>query len=675
MSGSPLLVESPPAAKTRCVHLLGNPNAGKSTLFNRLTGLRAKTANFPGTTVERKMGRVTWADLQVQIADLPGTYSLVPGTPDEQVTCDALLGQLPGLPGPDLCVVVVDATNLERNLFLVSQVLERQIPVLVALNMMDLARKHGLQIDADKLSAELGCPVVPVVAAEGEGLDALKLEAVRMLEGDLGKLQAATRPKPACGNCASGCPFNSRFTWSEDLTAKVVRSHTVAKGSLTEAIDRWVTHPVLGVFIFLLVTLGVFFLIFRVAAIPMDAIDVLFSHVAEWAGAVLPDNLFGRLIYEGIIPGVGGILVFLPQICILFLFLALLEDTGYLARAAFVMDRLMRFVGLPGTSFVPLLSAHACAIPAIMSTRVIQDWRDRLVTILVLPLMTCSARIPVYSMIAGLLFFDQPFKAALLFTGAYTLGIVAALSMALLFKRTILKGESKPLVLELPVYRVPSLRGVLLQSLERGMIFVKQAGSVILVISIVLWLLSTFPRREAPVEAVHLAAQAETLRTAGDAAGADALQSQADKLERQTALRSSYAGMLGRGIEPIVRPLGFDWQIGLGIVSSFAAREVVVSTLAIVYGLGEEGAEDSDSLYAALRESKRPDGTPQFTTATCFSLLVFYVLAMQCLPTQAVTKRETGSWKWAGFQLAYMSVLAYAASFLTYHGLRWFGIA
>jgi ferrous iron transport protein B len=664
---------APATSRLRQVFLLGNPNAGKSTLFNRLTGLRAKTANFPGTTVERKTARVEWEGQAVQLTDLPGTYSLQAGTPEERLTADALLGQLPGLPAPDLCLAVVDASNLERNLFLVGQLIDQGLPVVVALNMMDLAQRHGLAIDADKLAAELGCPVVPVIATRGEGLDALRQTAARRLAA----LDAPAAPaRPACSSCGvgAGCPFSRRFTWSEDLTSRVVRAHTVARASLTERIDRWATHPVLGVLIFLLVTFSVFFLIFRVAAIPMDAIDLLFSRVAAWAGEALPGHAGGRLISEGIIPGVGGILVFLPQILILFLFLALLEDTGYLARAAFVMDRLMRAVGLPGTAFVPLLSAHACAIPAIMSTRVIQDWRDRLVTILVLPLMTCSARIPVYAMVAGLLFHDRPREAALLFTGAYTLGILAALGMALLFKRTLLPGESQPLVLELPVYRIPSLRGVALQALERGWIFVRQAGSVILVISIVLWVLSSYPAREPSAAVLEKQAEVTRLAAAGESEAAEVLAAEAGRLERQEALRHSFAGRLGRLIEPIVQPLGFDWQIGLGIVSSFAAREVVVSTLAIVYGLGEEGAEDADSLYAALRAAQRPDGTPQFTTATCFSLLVFYVLAMQCLPTQAVTRRETGSWRWALFQLGYMSALAYLAAFLTYQGLRALGL-
>jgi ferrous iron transport protein B len=356
----------------------------------------------------------------------------------------------------------------------------------------------------------------------------------------------------------------------------------------------------------------------------------------------------------------------------LFFILSLLEDTGYLARAAFVMDRLMRHVGLPGNSFVPLLSAHACAIPAIMATRVIEDKRDRLLTIMVLPLITCSARIPVYSMLAALLFAHDAFKASLVFTGAYLLGVVAALVAAFALKRTILRGESRPLVLELPSYKLPSLRTAVLMTMDRAWVFIKNAGTVILAISIILWALATYPKSAPPREAVALQEQAAKLT--GMEAGA--LQDQADRLISRSALANSAAGRLGHWIEPVLRPLGFDWQIGIGIISSFAAREVVVSTLAVVYDVGEKAAEENpDSLYDSLRKAVRNDGTKVFTTATCASLLVFYVLAMQCLSTQAITRRETNSLKWPAFQLIYMTVLAYAGSFIIYQTLHAFGIS
>jgi ferrous iron transport protein B len=377
-------------------------------------------------------------------------------------------------------------------------------------------------------------------------------------------------------------------------------------------------------------------------------------------GKFLPEGDLKSLLVDGVIGGVGGMLVFLPQICILFFFLTLLEDTGYLARAAFVMDRLMRRVGLPGKAFVPMLSSHACAIPGIMATRGIEDKRDRLVTILVLPLLTCSARIPVYAMVCALLFPDQPMYAAIAFAGAYSLGGIAALVMAFVFRRTILPGETRPLVLELPSYKMPSIRNALLMAIDRAGIFIRKAGTVIMVISILLWTASTYPKSEPPAEVTEMLLQAEQTND-------DDLRKEASKLESKHAFANSAAGRMGKAIEPVIEPLGFDWQIGVGIVSSFAAREVIVSTLSIIYGVGGDAAEeDPSSLYDNLRASKRSDGSPVYTTATCMSLLVFYVLAMQCLPTQAITRRETGSWKWAAFQFGYMTVLAYLAALITY---------
>ena len=656
------------------VALVGSPNTGKTTVFNALTGLRAQTGNFPGTTVERRVGIATIGGRLVEFIDLPGVYSLNAATPEERLTCDALRGDIEDVAPPDLVVVVADADNLERSLFVVCQLLELGRPVVVALNMMDVAARHGIHIQPEQLKKELGCPVVPMNAREGEGVDALKAAVEQALGAHEEAPITFESPAAGCRACGS-CPFQSRYSWSDQITARCVKAPRVARSGLTERIDDVLTHPVVGVGTFLAVMLGVFYLIFSVASVPMDMIDGLFAHLGGWVGAHIAPGDWRSFIVDGIIGGVGGILVFLPQICILFFFLALLEDSGYLARAAFVMDRLMRRIGLPGTAFVPLLSAHACAIPAIMATRVIRDPRDRLVTILVAPLMTCSARIPVYAMITALLFPDDPARAALLFTGAYGLGISAALLMAFVFKKTILPGESKPLVLELPGYRIPGLRSALVYTYDRAKVFVTQAGTIILVISMALWALSTYPKTDhVPVEAVALAAQAEALASAGDADGAAELAAQAGALEGRYALSQSFAGRIGKFIEPVVHPLGFDWQIGIGIVTSFAAREVIVSTLAIIYGLGEEAVEEeADSLYDTMRRAVRADGTPVFSVASSVSLLVFYVLAMQCLPTQAATRRETNSWKWPLFQLAYMSALAYGASFAAYQILRAMG--
>lgn len=632
------------------VALIGNPNAGKTTLFNRITGLRAKTANFPGTTIERRSGSIRLGQNTVELLDLPGLYGLTAASGEEKVARDALTGNLSDQSPAAAAIIVLDATNLARNLYLAGQVRELGVPVVVALNMMDLAQKDGLSFDVEALSEQMGAPVVAVSARTGEGIDQL-----------LGKLNSAVRchpdalpptpaPLAACSSCA-GCCHAARFDWAEQVASKVVTGTAQLSARRTEQMDRVLTHPVIGLAVFAMVMAGVFVALFTLAQYPMGWIEsgvgALGEKVSEW----MAEGDLKSLVVDGIIGGVGGVLVFLPQICILFFFLSLLEDTGYLARAAFLMDRLMRKVGLPGKAFVPMLSAHACAIPAIMATRVIEDKRDRLVSILILPLMTCSARLPVYAMVTGLLFWGRPVLGGLVFAGAYALGIVMALIVALVFKKTVLRGESRPLVLELPTYKRPSLRNALLSTLDRGVIFLKRAGTVILLISIGLWAMVTYPK----LDESRIAADATPTAVA------------------QQKLEYSLAGRLGKAVEPIFRPLGFDWRIDVGVLTSFAARETVVSTLAIVYGVGEEGAEDEATLRETLQAQKREDGTSVFGLPTVLSLLVFYVLAMQCLPTQAVTRRETGSWKWALFQLGYMTVLAYSMALITYQGLRFLG--
>ena len=641
------------------IALAGNPNSGKTTLFNALTGLRAKTSNYPGTTVEHRQGHFLLAGTDVVVVDLPGIYDVKASSEEEQVALNILTGER-----FDTVIVVADATNLRRSLFLTSQVMDMNVPVIVALNMFDLAESAEIQIDVAALARELGCPVVPIVARSGRGLPELRVAIQRL------------QTKPAqtlatCGVC-DGCRFQSRYAWTDAIASRCIKQSGQPTHRWTERLDHVLTHPVIGVAAFFAVMLAVFFLIFRLAHIPMDLIDGMFSHVGAWAAAHLPEGDLRSLLVQGVIGGVGGMLVFLPQIGILFFCLSLLEDTGYLARAAFVMDRLMQRFGLPGKAFVPLLSAHACAIPSIMATRVIEDKRDRLVTILVIPLITCSARIPVYSMLAALLFAHNAWRASLVFTGAYALGLTAAITVAFVLKRTILKGETRALVLELPSYKMPSLRSAMLMMLDRMWVFIRKAGTVILGISIALWVLATYPKSAPPAEALALQHQA----AAAPAEQAVELQAKADRLISHSALAHSTAGCVGHWIEPVLRPLGFDWQIGIGIVSSFAAREVIVSTLAVIYGVGEETArENPESLYDSLHRAERSDGSKVFTTATCASLLVFYVLAMQCLSTQAITRRETNSFKWPVFQLAYMTVLAYSASCLTFQTLRLLGVA
>jgi len=712
----------PREVKPHTVLLVGNPNSGKTTLFNKLTGLRAKTANYPGITVDIREADLWMRDESIKLIDLPGLYSLDALTPEERVAESALRGTLGGAEKPDAVVLVLDGTALERNLFLAGQVLEMDVPTIVVVNLLDAARHAGIKTDYQKLSQELNAPVVPLSAKTGEGLAQLEEAVAQLVAKD-----DAPAPAMKCTLGCNACPFVDRYGWAEGVADRT--SHTPeTHGRKTAAIDRVLTRPFIGVVAFFSVMLLVFYLIFVIADIPMGMIEEGFAFVAgtvatllsgEWmagvAGgavafaiaavimvgslwlndfkltwktvaatvivaalaAVLPTDDFRSLLENGVIGGVGGVLVFLPQICILFFFIALLEDSGYLARAAFVMERLMRRVGLPGKAFVPMLSAHACAIPGIMAARVIEDWRDRLVTILVLPMLSCSARLPVYVMLAALLFSESPAFAAAMFFGAYVLGITAALLTALMLKKSILSGETVPLVIELPSYRRPSLRNAAMTMLDRAMIFVRKAGTVILLISVVLWAMSTYPKLEESDWSPALAQEVATLEQQAatlEGEPADAVNAEADSLVAQAELSYSFAGRIGRAAEPIFDPLGFDWKVNVGVISSFAAREVIVSTLAIVYGIGEDAAEETATLTETLRAQKHADGSPVFTTATCFALLVFYVLAMQCLPTQVVTRRETGSWKWAGLQLGYMTALAYVAALITYQSLAAFGL-
>ncbi len=620
------------------IALIGNPNTGKTTLFNALTGLQVKTANYPGTTVECRHARLQQQGHSVTLVDLPGIYSLSSNSPEEGIVLDLLLqrakppvGIVPGPDGRilDGMVLVIDALRLERSLFMATQLREFNIPIVMALNKMDLAAKRGIHIDPEQLTRETGLPVVPISAKLGDGL----LDLIHaMMNGELGVVSVPSAPP--CGSC-SGCPFQSGFAWSCRVAASCMRRPGKQHSARSEAADRFLTHPVGGWAAFVTVMLGLFYLVFHLASIPMDLIDALFGKLGGWIHARLADGWLQSLLVDGIIGGVGGILVFLPQIAILFFLLALLEDTGYLARAALVMDRFMRRIGLPGKAFVPLLTAHACAIPAIMATRVIEHPKDRLLTILIAPLMSCSARIPVYTMLIALLFPNDPFRAALTFLAAYFIGLSAAMGVAWLFRRTMFRGESAPLLLELPDFHVPSLRTALCTMVERSGIFVRQAGTVILLISMILWALAYFPR--------------------SDAEGAEALE-------------QSFAGRAGQFMEPVLKPLGYDWQIGIGLITSLAAREVIVPTLSVVYGVGGDQNDDevSPSLLNTLRSATRSDGTPVFTVATCLSLLMFYILAAQCLPTQVITRRETNTWRWPIFQFAYMNVLAYVAALIVY---------
>ncbi len=660
-----LKTPQPPVNGAANVALVGNPNCGKTTLFNMLTGMRARTANIAGTTVETRQGKTIIDGRSITLIDLPGMYSLSDPSPEQMIARRALLGEAEGLNGasnkkPDAVVLLLDATNIQRNLLLAGQVIELGQPTVVALNMCDLADRAGITIDTKSLSAELGCTVVPICARSGNGLPQLR----EALSARLASQEPHVLPQQlsACSTCG-GCPIRARFDWAEGVEQRCARKPMGEHDPITEKVDSVFTHPVLGLLSFVAIMFTMFAMIFWVADYPMGWIESGFEALGGWVGDALPAGDFNSLVVDGVIGGVGGVVVFLPQICLLFLLLSLLEDTGYLARAAVVSDRLMRRVGLPGTSFVPLLSAHACAIPAIMSSRIIENRRDRLVTIMVAPLLTCSARLPVYAMVTALLVPNQPMKAAMIFVGAYSLGIAAALFVALLLNRSVLKGKAQPLVIELPSYKAPNLRNAFITMVDRGQAFLIKAGTVILLISIVLWATMTYPKSTPPAEAVAMQQQAEVLAAQGQVAEAEALTHEAENLISSNNLSNSIAGRLGQAIEPAIKPLGYDWRIGVGIVSSFAAREVVVSTLSIIHSVGEE---DEAMLYDSMRGAKLADGTPMYSTATCLSLLVFFVLAMQCLPTSIVAAKEAGSWKWAALQFTYMTVLAYGAALVTF---------
>jgi ferrous iron transport protein B len=661
---------SPAQFSARRIALLGNPNTGKTTLFNRLSGLRHKTSNFPGTTQEARSGQVDSGAHEYTLIDLPGIYSIELDLSESAVCRDLLAGRtaIPGAPmaEPDAVLVVVDATNLARNLTLVGEVLRRRLPTVICLNMMDLAKRSGLRLSLASLSEKLGCEVLSICARSGEGVDAIgpALERAtvpnRTPPGEIHALEqwAADTAAEAIA-AAPACTEDETHT--EPSEAELLR-----RRARTDRIDALLVHPVSGTVIFACVAAAIFWLIFSVAQFPMNGLEALFGVVGAWVSMVLPAGLVNDLVSKGVLGGVSGVLVFVPQIALLFFVISLLEDTGYLARAAFLMDRVLRPFGLPGHAFVPLLSSHACAIPGIISTRAIPDRRERLATIMVAPFMTCSARLPVYVLVTSVLFPTRPVLAALAFVGCYALGIAAGLFTALLFRRTILKGAGRPMALELPSYKRPSIRTALLASYDRSLVFLKKAGTNILAISIVLWWLSAFPRTGETPEAMDLRAQAAAM-PAQDPAAIIVL-AQADEVDAKAQARHSLIGRLGRFAEPAFGPLGYDWQLTIGVISSFAAREVFVSTMAVVV-TGHESAEDAGVLER-LSTARRDDGkTLVFNPATSWSLLVFFVLAMQCVSTLVITAKETGSWKWSLLQLGWMTGLAYALAMIVHAAL------
>ena len=607
--------------------LVGSPNSGKTTLFNALTGMRARVGNYPGVTVERREGELSVDGRRLLVIDLPGTYSLTPISADEAVVDRVIEGRLG--PAPDALVMVADACTLERSLLLIAQVLRRGRPACLVLTMTDELHARGGVLDIPRLERALGIPVCGVVGHRGLGLGALRALLARP--------ESWSRPALLPPEAAA-----ERAGWAASVLASVLTQRP-GPSRTSEAIDRVVLHPVAGALLFAAVMVVFFQLIFAWAIPAMDAIDAAVGFAADRVHATLGPGLFTDFVADALIAGVGSVIVFLPQIVLLFTLLFLLEDVGYMARAAFVIDRVMGRIGLEGRSFVSLLSSYACAVPGIMATRTIPSPRNRLITILVAPLMTCSARLPVYALLIGAfvpatVVFGPLRLQGLVLLGLYLLGACAALAVAALLGRTLMRGDALPFYMELPPYRLPTAKLVASQVWGSARAFLRRAGTVILAVSIVLWCLLTFPRVPAPAGATPAEAS-------------------------RFALEHSLAGRAGHALEPLIAPLGFDWKIGVGLLASLAAREVIVATLAQIYAASDEGT----SLREALRRDVEPaTGRPVYTPATVASLLVFFVFALQCMSTIAVMKRETNGWRWPAFAFGYLLALAYAASFATH---------
>jgi len=682
------------------VALLGNPNTGKSTLFSALAGIPTRVGNYPGVTVEEKLGRFSHRGQPIDLIDLPGTYSLSPQGPDEQVAVDVLQGRLPGVPRPDVVVAVVDATNLQRNLFLATQATELGLPLVVALTLSDVGRRRGLSVDAALLAKRLGCRVVPVAAPTGEGLDALR-DAI--VAGPAGRPPEPLRPEPAgfaetrpAGFAetrpAAARDAIGRYALIERLLEGAVSREQAARPLPEDRIDRLLTHKLWGTLFFAAVMLLLFSSIFWLAAPLMDLISAGIDWLAAGLTGVLPPGAIREMIVDGVLAGIGGVVVFVPQIAMLFLFIAALEGCGYLARAAYLMDRLLVGVGLGGKSFIPLLSSFACAIPGIMAARTIENRRDRLLTILVAPLMSCSARLPVYLLLTGAFVPNVAVGVswlrlpAVVLAGMYALGVAVAAAVAWLLSRTLFRGPPQPFVMELPGWRWPQAGVVIERAREAVWSFLQNAGTLILAVSVVVWALSNYPRNEEGIEAdleaakarladrlddptlhgddrAELAAEAESLATPEGLAAA-----------RQAAIqRASILGRAGRLVEPLVRPLGWDWRIGCAAIASFPAREVVLGTLAVLYNLPAEEAEGT-ALERRLKAARWDDsGEPVFTLPVALSIMVFFALCAQCASTLVVIGRETGSWVWPVVTFTYMTALAWLGAFAIYQAGTWLG--
>ena len=649
------------------IAIVGSPNSGKSSLFNRLTGLRQKVANYPGVTVEKRAGTcILPSGKQVEILDLPGTYSLNPRSPDEALVLEAIQD-----PGAHRVVAVVDATRLDRQLFLALQILATGRPAMLVLNLIDEAETQGIEIDVPELSRLLGVPVLAVSAKSGKGVKQLReamdgaLAGNGVIDGNGGNGNSHTSIDPPAHSFRAIDP-ESGYREVETIVGRVVRRRAKPDG-LRGKLDSVLTHRILGPVIFVALMATIFQGIYAWATPMMDLLDAGFRALADVGRATIPAGPIRSLLLDGVLAGVGTVAAFLPQLAILFFFIALMEDTGYMARAAFLMDRVMASVGLPGRAFLPLLSSFACAIPGIMATRTMDRRNDRLATILVAPFMSCSARLPVYALLIGAFIPDRHFLGFMSLRGLtllsmYLLGILAALAVAWVVRRTVLRGPRSVTVFEMPPYRIPQWRSVFLTIRERCWLFLAQAGTTIVAVSIVLWALATYPMNHPETRALN--ARADAVAAAGDEAGATELRREASG----AALRNSFAGQLGHAIEPLIAPLGFDWKLGVGIVSSIAAREVMISTMATMNNL-EGAADPSESLRETLPKATDPvTGLTVYTPLVAVSLMVFFALAFQCMSTVAVARRETNSWRWPIFMLVLMNGMAWVASLVVYQG-------
>ena len=700
------------------VAVVGNPNTGKTTLFNALTGLSQRVGNFPGVTVERKVGQLALPDVgAIDLLDLPGTYSLSAKSPDELIAVEALMGVLKSESTIQAVLVVLDASNLRRSLYIVSQLLEIDLPLVVALNMLDVAKARGIVIDAPTLSEHLGVPVIPIQANKRVGLDELKDALSRVVEkgkvpsrspllsqswwieaeqlaqkyegvstglvlrvlidnqnvfashvverfgddfaADLHALRAQVNVDDALANRE----IELRYRWIDEALDDVLRDPEPLRVTRSDRLDRFLTHPIWGSLSFAVIMAFVFQSIFSWAVPLMDSIDVLFGVVGGWASGYLPEGALQSMVVDGVIAGVGGVVIFLPQICILFLFIAILEDCGYMARAALLMDRLLTPCGLSGKSFIPLLSSFACAIPGVMATRTINDPKDRIATMLVAPLMSCSARLPVYAIFIGAFIPNQNVWGGIGLQGLtlfalYCVGIFVAIPVAWILKKTLLRGQPTPFLLELPSYKIPDVGTVGMRIYQSGRHFLERAGTLILAATIVMWALAYFPRSE--TIAAHYESERERLVGAPEEV-LDGLRAK----EAGEMLRQSFLGRMGHAIEPVVEPLGWDWRIGMAALASFPAREVIVAVLGTIYSLGEVD-EESASLRDELRSATWSDGRKVFNIPVALSIMVFFALCAQCVSTLAVIQRETGAWRWPVLTFVYMTVLAYIGAFVTY---------